>query len=79
MQEVSPVTKNEERQPLAMLSDEAADAWGRYAADNDVTIDGLLEALAPILLASTPANLSMRSALREAVEAARSISQPLSA
>ncbi len=73
------MTENEERRHLASLHDETADAWGQFAERNAVTIESLLEALAPILLAATPATLSLRAALRDAVESARSVSAPLTA
>lgn len=56
----------------AYVSDDAHDAWHDFAAENGVTVSGLLEALTP-LLQSAPADATIAQAWDESVKAARAV------
>ena len=56
----------------AYVSDEAHDAWHDFAAENGVSVSGLLEAMTAHL-SSTPGTLPVVDAWDEAIKAARVI------
>lgn len=66
-------TKPSARRALhAYVSDDAHDAWHDFAAENGVTVSGLLEALTPHL-ASTADDISAAAVFEESIKSARAV------
>lgn len=66
-------TKPNARRALhAYVSDDAHDAWHDFAAENGVTVSGLLEALTPHLQA-TADDRSLETAFEDSIKAARAV------
>lgn len=55
----------------AYVSDDAHDAWHDFAAENGVTVSGLLEALTPMLAASQSGDAGV--AWEDSIKAARKV------
>lgn len=67
------MTKTASRRALhAYVSDEAHDAWHDFAAENGVTVSGLLEAMTSHLEGQDPA-ASIGDAWQESIRAARQV------
>lgn len=66
-------TKTSARRALhAYVSDDAHDAWHDFAAENGVTVSGLLEALTPHLAATTE-DVSLEVVFEESIKSARAV------
>jgi len=67
------MTKASARRALhAYVSDEAHDAWHDFAAENGVTVSGLLEALTPLLRAKD-GDATLETAWEESIKSARAV------
>jgi len=65
-------TTNTRRALHAYVSDDAHDAWHDFAAENGVTVSGLLEALTPHLQATT-SEATLQTAWEESIKSARAV------
>jgi len=66
------MTKSARRALHAYVSDDAHDAWHDFAAENGVTVSGLLESLAPHLQNQAD-DVSLKATFEDSIRSARAV------